>query len=65
MGWKEKMMEAAKNQGSLVMLDRLGEYVAIRRLQKLINRKTTNRCKTLLSKKPAPFQEQAFCLITN
>jgi hypothetical protein len=25
LGWKEKMMEAAKNQGSLVMLDRLGE----------------------------------------
>ena len=24
-GWKEKMMEAAKNQGSLVMLDRLRE----------------------------------------
>ncbi len=25
LGWKEKMMEFAKNQGSLVMLDRLGE----------------------------------------
>ena len=25
LSWKEKMMEAAKNQGSLVMLDRLGE----------------------------------------
>ena len=25
--WKEKMVEAAKNQGSLVMLDRLGQYV--------------------------------------
>jgi hypothetical protein len=25
--WKAKMMEAAKNQGSLVMLDRLGEYL--------------------------------------
>ena len=25
--WKDKMMEVAKTQGSLVMLDRLGEYI--------------------------------------
>ena len=25
LGWKEKMMEVAQNQGSLVMLDRLGQ----------------------------------------
>jgi hypothetical protein len=28
LSWKEKMMEIAKNQGSLVMLDRLGECLA-------------------------------------
>lgn len=28
LAWKEKMMKAAKNQGSLVMLDRLGECLA-------------------------------------
>jgi hypothetical protein len=27
LAWKEKMMGVAKNQGSLVMLDRLGEYL--------------------------------------
>ena len=27
LSWKEKMMGVAKNQGSLVMLDRLGQYV--------------------------------------
>jgi hypothetical protein len=27
LSWKDKMMEAAKNQGSLVMLDHLGQYV--------------------------------------
>lgn len=27
LSWREKMMEAVKNQGSLVMLDRLGPYI--------------------------------------